>query len=887
MNGSRRDPLPDLPCIRFFGMGDSASSLPTLAELGGKGINLCKLAAAQFPVPPGFVITTKAYTKFVEENRLGGRIDQLAASMENGSVAANEAICHQIRSLFVENPLPQSLREDILSAYRLLRDTGEQRVAVRSSATAEDLAEATFAGQQDTYLNIRGEEAVLKAVQLCWGSLWTARALAYRAKQETAVGSLAMAVVVQQLVVADAAGIMFTANPLTGAEDEIAIDAAWGLGEVVVGGGVTPDNIVVEKATGKIKALTVSEKAAITTMTDSGTEVVALLDDRRRARVLDDDEVFRLATLGRDVESYYGTPQDIEWAMVGGQFAVLQARPIRGLEVARDVETGRAEEIERLENLSAGCRRIWVTHNLGETLRAPTPLTWDIVRRFMSGNGGFGRFYQDLGYRPSPRVCEEGFLDLIGQRIYADPERLAQLFWGNGPLQYDLEAVLADNTLLDQAPTKFESEKADGLFFLRLPGMLCTMLRAWRASRRLRRAAGDRFEKESLPPYLDYVRAKRAEDLSHQETSQVCAELRARYVRVLDAFGKESLKPGFFGALAFTDLRQLLVQLMGPAEGGQLACTLTMGLEGDTTVAQSQLLYRVAHGDASMQQFVDAYGHRAVGEMELAEPRYRENPRQLASTLDAMRRSSRSPEEIHRQRARQRHELEKDLPALLARWGGSSFRERIEVSLRQTQQLLAYRESGKHYLMMGYELLRLTILELARRWQLGREVFFLRLEELDRFEAQREQLLETASQRRVRWQSLQRLDMPDVIDSTALRQLGLPRQYASEAELTGEAVAAGVAAGTARVVFDPREHRDLGENYILVCPSTDPGWTPLFVNARGLVVERGGVLSHGAIVARDFGIPAVVCRGATHRIKDGSKLHLDGNRGMIRLMESS
>jgi pyruvate,water dikinase len=312
-----------------------------------------------------------------------------------------------------------------------------------------------------------------------------------------------------------------------------------------------------------------------------------------------------------------------------------------------------------------------------------------------------------------------------------------------------------------------------------------------------------------------------------------------------------------------------------------------MGLEGDSTVAQNQLLYRVARGEAAREQFLESYGHRTVGEMELAEPRYRENPRQLDSTLEAMRHGDRSPEQMHHEHAGERAEAEKELPALLAKWGGSSFRERIETSLRQTQKLLAYRESGKHYLMMGYELIRLAILELARRWELGREVFFLKLDDLDRFEKQREQLLETAAQRLLRWKSLQRLDMPAAIDSRELDQLGQPRSYESAAELKGEAVAAGVAAGTARIVFDPREPRDLGANYILVCPSTDPGWTSLFVNARGLVVEKGGVLSHGAIVARDFGIPAVVCPGATKRIKDGSKLRLDGNRGMIHLMEST
>ena len=189
--------------------------------------------------------------------------------------------------------------------------------------------------------------------------------------------------------------------------------------------------------------------------------------------------------------------------------------------------------------------------------------------------------------------------------------------------------------------------------------------------------------------------------------------------------------------------------------------------------------------------------------------------------------------------------------------------------------------------MMGYELICLAILELARRWRAGSRGVLPPPEELEHFETRREELLATAAQRQVRWQSLQRLDMPEVIDSAELQQLGLPRQYDSAAELKGEAVAAGTAAGTARIVFDPRDRATWASNYILVCPSTDPGWTPLFVNARGLVVERGGVLSHGAIVARDFGIPAVVCPGATKRIKDGSKLRLDGNRGMIHVMEST
>ena len=253
-----------------------------------------------------------------------------------------------------------------------MRTSASDCVAVRSSATAEDLPEASFAGQQDTYLNVSGEQSLLKAVQSCWGSLWTARAMAYRAKQKTAGDGLAMAVVVQQMVMADAAGILFTANPVTGARDEIVINAAWGLGEAIVGGEVTPDRMRRGEGQRQDQELTVSEKTAMTAITDEGTRQIALSDDRRLARVLGDDEVVRLAAIGRQIELLYGTPQDIEWAMVRGQFAVLQARPIRGLEVAaRRGGRPASRRSSGSARLRAAVAAIWVAHNLGETLRRP------------------------------------------------------------------------------------------------------------------------------------------------------------------------------------------------------------------------------------------------------------------------------------------------------------------------------------------------------------------------------------------------------------------------------------------------------------------------------------------------------------------------------------
>jgi pyruvate,water dikinase len=716
----------------------------------------------------------------------------------------------------------------------------------------------------------------ISAVFRSWN---TARAVAYRRHHDIR-GLHGTAVNVQAMFPSQVSGILFTQDPNDLPAEQMVVESSYGLGEAVVSGEVTPDRFVVRR----------SDLQPVRTVLGNKGYVVAAVGDAAKRDAdqasLSDEQLTEVCRLGLRIEELYGQPMDIEWGWADGEFSLLQCRPIRGLEIARDVEPARQSQIERLRKLADGKRLVWVAHNLGETLRGPTPLTWDIVRQFMSGDGGYGQLYKDLGYRPSREVCRAGFLELIGQRVYADPQRVAQLFWGGGPMTYDLDALERDPGLLDRAPTAFDADKADGKFFLHLPGMILSMLRASRIAKRMRETVKETFENQVLPRYLDCVKQERGRDLSGLETTQVIAELNDRRGQVLDHFGNESLKPGFFGGLAFGELQALLVQLLGREQGIQMACTLTMGLEGDTTVEQNELLYRVATGEAPLEQFEKEYGHRAVNEMELAEPRWREDRQQIEQALRGMRAGGRSPLEIHREHAEKRAEVETELPDILAQWGGSSFREEIQQKLQQARALLGYRESAKHYLMMGYELLRLAILELSRRWDLGRDIFFLRLDELPQFERDRSRLDDAIADRKVRWQSLQRLDLPDVVDSNDLGQLGLPQQYEAAAELDGDAVAAGTATGTARIVFDPRRPRDLGTDYILVCPSTDPGWTSLFVNARGLVVERGGVLSHGAIVARDFGIPAVVCAGATSRIQDGDRVQVDGNRGEIRILES-
>ena len=377
-----------------------------------------------------------------------------------------------------------------------------------------------------------------------------------------------------------------------------------------------------------------------------------------------------------------------------------------------------------------------------------------------------------------------------------------------------------------------------------------------------------------------------ARDLGSLSDAQLVAELDRRIACVLGRFAAASLEPGFFGGLAFESLASRLRLALGESLGGELATTLVRGLDGDTTYEQDTLLFDVAQGRAPMSGFLERFGHRAVGEMELAEPRWREDPDALAPLLAALRSTdARGPREVHADNVATRDEAEARLPGLLAEHGASSLREEVERDLADARRLLPFREVGKHHLMLGYEQLRRVTEELAGRWGLGRRLYFLRLEELRVFATQRGRLESEIERRRVRWQSLQRLDLADVIDSSELESFGRPRELRSTGDLRGTPIASGVAAGVVRVVLDVSEAGDLGSGYVLVCPSTDPGWTPLFLHAAALVVERGGLLSHGAIVARDFGIPAVVCADATRLLTGGQTVRVDGGSGAISTVE--
>ena len=913
--------------VFFFGDG-SCEGDPTRKDvLGGKGASLAAMSCAGLPVPPGFTITVGCCKQYhangqrwpdglEEEVRaqlarlesstgrtFGKGRDPLLVSVRSGAAHSMPGMMDTILNCGLHADMESQVADkqrfwSVYAAFARQVATTVAHIAPEAleeavkKAGAEDNPQAATQSHMRMFEAATGRpfpkapwDALLECINAVFASWNNERARIYR-KAHGLEHLEGTAVNVQAMFSSRVSGIAFTVNPSRPLDEQVIIESSYGLGESIVSGEVTPDRFIVDRGNMQIIERAIGHKDSVMCALDRE-EIDAPCGATDPS--LTDAQINELAALALKVEDYFGHPVDIEWGLSHGRFSLLQSRAIRGLEVARDVESGRQEEVTRLKAIIAAEGRkskVWIVHNLSETLEAPTPLTWDMISWFMSGDGGFGRMYKDFGYRPSERVCREGFLELICGRIYCDPDRACDLFWEGMPFEYDHDEILADPRILEAAPKKFQPDRADEKFLLRLPGTVLAMLRSSKLTKRARASAAEIFNNDILPPYLEYVRNGLAANLAAMPTTELLEELNDRTKLVLGHFAAESLKPGFFGGAARAELEELLKQLMGEQDGIMFCQTLTSGLSNDTTVEQNAMLFEVARGKATMDDFVIRYGHRAVSEMELSRPRWREDAGYLHQVVNSMSTAAtHSPAALHKRNEDRRHEAMANLLPVLKQHGGSFLYEKIEKLAREAQELLPYREVGKHYLLMGLELLRNVLLELGRRWEIGDDVFFLKLEELPRFEADTGALVAAAGKRRVRWQSARKLDLPDVIDSREIDALGLPRQLKSSKEMTGLSLSSGVVTGTARIVLAPDQAGDLGDDCILICPSTDPSWTALFMTIKGLVVERGGVLSHGAITARDFSIPAVACPDTTHLIPDGARVRIDGNRGQITIIE--
>ena len=660
--------------IFFFGEGSCEGNPEHKHVLGGKGSSLASMSKAGLPIPPGFTLSIDCCKYYHENNekwpegleanlkKYMARLEKvsgktfgkgkkpLLVSVRSGAAKSMPGMMDTILNCGLSPELEAEVSDkpQFWSVYAQFILQFAETVAKLPSEPFEEIVKAAKSGKDPEktaalgYIKLYEKEtgkkfpldpweSLLQCVNAVFESWNNERAKIYR-KAHGMENMEGTAVNIQQMFNSEVSGITFTANPVNPEANEIIIESTYGLGESIVSGNVTPDRFVLDRTTMKIKETTLGNKSFIVAGLGQSMKV---LDPH--AASLTEEQVAELACISLKVEDYFKVAVDIEWGLENGKFSLLQSRSIKGLEAKKALERSRLEEVARIKELAKEKSKVWIVHNLAETLTTPTPMTWDIIKEFMSGNGGFGMMYQDFGYRPSQVVCEEGFLDLLCGRIYADSDRVPELFWKGFPFYYDQEEVLNDPLILQAAPKKFDAKKADQAFLLRLPGTVIAMIRSSRIMKKARLHSREIFDKEILPAYVAYLKEKEKQNLTKLKTAEVVKELQYRISHIMTDFGKESLKPGFFGGTALAQLENMLVQIMGTVEGPKYCQVLTSGLENDSTMEQNIMLYKVSKGKAELKDFLEKFGHRAVGEMELAEPRWNEDAGYLKQIIESQK----------------------------------------------------------------------------------------------------------------------------------------------------------------------------------------------------------------------------------------------------------
>ncbi|VTS04928.1 PEP/pyruvate-binding domain-containing protein [Tuwongella immobilis] len=809
--------------------------------VGGKTVSLARMRQAGLPVPDAFCIPTSVYRQYAGQP-LAEVSDFVAA---------------------------------VAVAYASL---GGGPVAVRSSAVAEDGDAASFAGQQQSFLGVEGASAVVAAIDACWQSLFSDRAQAYRHRQATGDAVPAMAVIVQRMIPADVAGVMFTRDPFQSREPLLRIESAWGVGEAVVSGKVTPDCLVIHRETGSIH----DQRAGGQQVAWSAEGFRPLPAERRGQFSLTESQIQRLIQLAAQLESLFGDACDIEWAFQGDQLWLLQSRPITTIPRV-ELRELRQREIQRVTQLAEPTGTVWARIELTEVLLEPTEMSWDVAQRLMGANGGLGMMNRDFGGRPDPNLGGTSAYDRIGGRVYCNLSRLPRLQFTHPPLVYPL-ARYARNPAEALDPKPIFAPFRDGWrSWLRLPGQLRQLRRSQIRLEQEMLSFERRFRDEVLLVFRESMLLSAYQSLEDWSDAVWLARFETLVKQVCVDFARESLKATVLAQKCLQDLDAVLArQIDDPDARSQLFGELIQAAHPEPGANLARAMTLLLAGSLSVDQFLTQFGHRGPSEMELSTPRWSEQPEAIEALVSALPRS-----ESHEAIAESDELPEWTPPAEIVRL-------KLEEPARRLIQMIALRELGKHELMRGYAEIRRFLLEWDRRHRLNGLTFHLTMSELASV-AKSAELRWQARIRRVEREAWLRMPMPPVVFSTRLDEIGRSDEWASDSgdarsedRLIGIRISPGVAEGIAWVRREPSLDGMPDGPFVLVCPSTDPAWVPLFAKAVAVVLESGGVLSHGAIVAREFGIPAVGgLPDITSKLTSGTMLRVDGDRGVVHVLQRS
>ena len=581
-----------------------------------------------------------------------------------------------------------------------------------------------------------------------------------------------------------------------------------------------------------------------------------------------------MAELGRKVEAFYGDARDLEWAFAGGTFHLLQARPIT-VAGAAEREQIRQAVIAELKAKADARGTAWVRYNLSEVLPEPTPMTWAVVQRLLAADGGFGAMNRDLGAKPDPALGSLSGFDLVAGRPMANLSRLPRMQFARPPFEYPLGEYKKDpRKALDPKPALNPLAGRGCLLGLfALPGTVTKLTRLMNTTKKQSVTFPVKFEAETAPAFAVRAQKALAQDWSKLPPAALASEFHAWTDLTLVEFARESLKPTVFADLAWNEVFESLKPKLGEQRAHVAVGELSLGAAppGDANLPGG--VRDLASGTMTRADFLAKFGHRGTNEMELAQPRWSEAPQELDKLVrGAHGREHAAPVAADVEKIGDEAKL------------GGPFRDQFKVKVSRLRTYLGLREAGKHYLLLGYAVIRRALVELDRRFGLNGGIFFLTPADLPDLIAGRDLSSKISTARKLRQTQLS-LEVPPVLFSDDLDAIGRPLPVPPGGDkLEGVALSAGVAEGPALVLTEPTAAPPSG-GYVLVCPSTDPAWVPLFVHAKALVMETGGVLSHGAIVAREFGLPAVAgLPGATQRLKTGQVLRVDGGRGTVTIV---
>jgi pyruvate,water dikinase len=842
------------------------------AVVGGKGANLGALARLDgVRVPAGFCVTTEAFERVVAgavDDRLD-ELSRLAADDREGLRRLSAEIREAIEGIALPDEVAAAITRAVVegTAY-----------AVRSSATAEDLPTASFAGQQDTYLNVVGAEAILDHVSRCWASLFTERAVTYRQRNGIDHRAVHMAVVVQQMVFSQAAGIMFTADPVTGNRKVATVDAGFGLGEALVSGLVNPDVLSVRD--GEVVAKSVAAKQlAIQALPTGGTEEVAIDARQQELPALTDAQVVRLVELGRRIEAHFGRPQDIEWCLVDDEFQIVQSRPITTL-----FPVPKTGDQANHVFLSVGHQQMMTD--------AMKPLGWSMwqLTAMAPMLEAGGRLYVDS----TPQLtspARANFLDLVGKGDPLTGDALATVLdrgflpapaeaapaAGGPPPRRSSDALENDPAVVTELIERSRTAQAalvEGIAGKTGPALFDFLLEAFAEHKRV---LGDPLSMQAIMA-------------SHEATWWLND-------RLLEWLGEKNAADTLTLSAPDNISSEMGLDLLGVADVIRPYPDVVSFLQGVEDDDFLEALPKYAGGTEArdaIQAYLDRYGMRCVGEIDITRPRWSERPSTLVPLiLDNVKLfepgvAARRFEE-GRQKALQKEQ--EVLERLRALPDGEQKADETKRMIDRVRIFIGYREYPKYVIIGRYFVYKQALLaEADRLVEAGvlrdrEDSYFLTFQELHDVVRTKQVDSGLLAERKEEFRTYEGMTPPRVLTSDGEALDGAYRRDDVPAgALTGLAVSNGTVEGRARVILDLAK-ADLEAGDILVTAFTDPSWSPLFVGIAGLVTEVGGLMTHGAVIAREYGLPAVVgVPQATRAIRDGQRIRVHGTDGYVEIL---